>query len=100
VPEITVNLNLTQRDALRLAKRLARDDDFRGQVARDPVGTLRQHGVDISPGNLGFTPALPPKHVIENALVNVSEASEFASDEGFESPDPFAFWLFVVFLAT
>lgn len=43
---------------------------------------------------------LPPKHVIEEALINVSEASEFASEAGFSSPDPFAFWLFVVFVAT
>jgi hypothetical protein len=42
---------------------------------------------------------LPPKHVFEEALVNMREASEFASD-GVESKESYAFWLFVVFVAT
>jgi hypothetical protein len=99
VPEITVNLNLSQREALQLAKRLARDDDFRRAVALDPVETLAQHGITIS-GEVQFSPILPPKHIVEAALVNVVEASEFASDEGFTSSDSFAFWIFVVLLAT
>lgn len=99
MPEITVNLNLSQQAALRLAKDLAYDNDVRRAVAEDPVATLKGYGITV-PENLGFTRALPPKHVFQQALVNVAEASEFASDEGFESPDPFAFWLFVVFLAT
>jgi hypothetical protein len=69
-------------------------------VATDPVGTLEKYGISISPGEeLGFAPILPPKHVIEEALVNIAEASEFASEAGFQSQDPFAFWIFVIFAA-
>lgn len=42
---------------------------------------------------------LPPKHVFEEALVNMREASEFAAD-GVEAKESYAFWLFVVFVAT
>jgi hypothetical protein len=70
-------------------------------VAANPVETLAEHGVSISHGEeVSFSPTLPPKHVVEEALVNVVEASEFASDEGFASQDAFAFWLFVIFMAT
>jgi putative modified peptide len=102
VPEITVNITAGQQEALSLAKRLARDDDFRAQVAADPAGVLAKHGinVDLSGAEVAFSPVLPPKHVIEEALVNITEASEFASDAGFESTDPLSYWLFVIFLAT
>jgi hypothetical protein len=30
----------------------------------------------------------------------VVEACEFASDEGFQSQDSFAFWIFVIFIGT
>ena len=70
-------------------------------MARKPLETLAEHGITISSDeDLGIAPILPPKHVIEDALVNVVEASEFASDEGFKSPDPFAYWPFLVFLAS
>jgi hypothetical protein len=70
-------------------------------VARKPVETLKEHGITISSDDdLAIAPMLPPKHVFEEALVNVAEASEFASDEGFESPDMFAFWIFLVFAGT
>jgi hypothetical protein len=68
-------------------------------VAHSPVETLAEHGITIS-GELAFAPILPPKHVFEDALMNVVEASEFASDEGFESPDSFAYWIFVILAAT
>ena len=62
---------------------------------------MKEHGITISSETeLLIAPMLPPKHVFEEALVNIAEASEFASEEGFESPDMFAFWLFVVFAAT
>jgi hypothetical protein len=63
---------------------------------------LAQHGVTLShtAEELGISPMLPPKHVIEEGLINIAEASEFASEEGFTSPDPLAFWFFVVFVAT
>jgi hypothetical protein len=70
-------------------------------VARKPVETLKEHGITItSDDDLAIAPMIPPKHVFEEALLNIAEASEFASEEGFESPDMFAFWLFVVFVAT
>jgi hypothetical protein len=69
-------------------------------VARDPIGTLGRWGIKISGDKLEIAPMIPPKHVFEDALVNIAEASEFASDEGFESPDMFAYWLFLVFAAT
>jgi hypothetical protein len=101
VPDITVKISATQEQALSFAKQLARDDDFRARVAADPTAVLAEHGINIDlGGEVAFAPVLPPKHVIEEALVNINEASEFASEAGFTSPDPFAFWLFVIFLAT
>jgi hypothetical protein len=99
VPEITVKLSLSQEQALRLAKQLARDPEVREQVARNPIETLKEYGIEIS-GDVNIAPMIPPKHVFEDALLNVQEASEFASDEGFKSDDMFAYWLFVVFVAT
>ncbi len=102
MPEITVNITASQQEALSLAKRLARDDDFRARVASDPAGVLAEHGIniDLSRAEVAFSPVLPPKHVIEEALVNITEASEFASDAGYESADPLSYFLFVIFLAT
>jgi hypothetical protein len=99
VPEITVKLSLSQEQALRLAKQLARDPEVRERVARNPIETLKEYGIEIS-GDVNIAPMIPPKHVFEDALLNVQEASEFASDEGFKSDDMFAYWLFVVFVAT
>ncbi len=100
MPEITVNMNLSREQALDFAKRLARDDAFRKEIATNPHGALEQYGIRISGDEVRFNPILPPKHVVEEALVNVVEASEFASHEGFQSQDAFAFWMFVVFIAT
>lgn len=68
-------------------------------MAKKPVETLAKYGINIS-GDVEFSPVVPPKHVVEDALVNIVEASEFASDEGFASADSFAFWLFLIFIAT
>jgi hypothetical protein len=99
VPEINVKLSLTQEEALQLAKKLARDPDVREQVARDPIETLKGYGIEIT-GDVSIKPMIPPRHVFEDALLNIEEASEFASDAGFKSDDMFAYWLFVVFVAT
>lgn len=99
MPEINVKLSLTQEQALQLAKLLARDRDVREQVAKNPIETLKEYGIEIS-GDVNIAPMIPPRHVFEDALLNVAEASEFASDEGFTSDDMFAYWLFVVFVAT
>jgi hypothetical protein len=99
--EVKVNLSISQEKALEFATRLARDDGFRKRAATRPLGLLEEYGITIEGGEtLDFSPLIPPKHVVEEALVNVREASEFASLDGFESADPFAFWIFVIFLAT
>jgi hypothetical protein len=101
MPELTIKISISQEAALELAQRLARDDDFRAQLAANPVDTLDQHGISISHNEeVAFAPVLPPKHIVEEALINVAEASEFASSEGFEHQNAFAFWLFVIFAAT
>jgi len=65
------------------------------------VETLAGHGISISHDEeVSFAPVLPPKHVVEEALINITEASEFASAEGFAHENAFAFWLFVIFAAT
>jgi hypothetical protein len=99
--ELTVSFNTTQAKALEFARRLARDDDFRGRAARDPRQLLAEYGITIDDSNrpVHFSPIVPPKHVVEEALVNVTEASEFVELDGFESADPFAFWLFVILMA-
>jgi hypothetical protein len=98
--ELTVNINTSQMRALEFARNLARNDDFRGRAAREPVELLKEYGFEIvGADRINFSPNVPPKHVVEEALVNVNEASEFADFDEFESEDPFAFWLFVILLA-
>jgi hypothetical protein len=98
--ELNVSINTSQAKALEFARLLARDDNFRGRAARDPVTLLEEYGITIEGADrIRFSPIIPPKHVVEEALVNVSEASEFVELDGFESADPFAFWLFVILLA-
>jgi hypothetical protein len=98
--DLTISISTSQAKALEFARRLARDDDFRGRAAREPRKLLAEYGITIDDGDrIPFSPIVPPKHVVEEALVNVSEASEFADLDGFESADPFAFWLFVCLVA-
>lgn len=100
LPDITINLSLSRKNAIDLAQRLARNDDFREEVAANPLEVLGRNGIEITGADASrFAPMLPPKHVFEEALVNVREASQFASD-GVESAESYAFWLFVVFAAT
>lgn len=67
---------------------------------KDAPGTLKEYGITISGQQLEAGLMIPPKHVFEDALVNIAEASEFASGEGFEHEQMFAYWLFLVFAAT
>jgi hypothetical protein len=98
--ELTVKISTSQAKALEFARHLARDDDFRRRAARDPLPLLEEYGFTVEGGDrMHFSPIIPPKHVVEEALVNVTEASEFVELDGFESADPFAFWLFVILLA-
>lgn len=99
--ELNLSINTSQAKALEFAKLLARDDDFRGRAAREPRELLAEYGITIDDGGqTRFSPIVPPKHVVEEALVNIAEASEFADLDGFESEDAFAFWLFVILIAT
>jgi hypothetical protein len=98
--DLNISISTSQAKALEFARRLARDDDFRARAAREPRKLLAEYGITIDDGDrIRFSPIVPPKHVVEEALVNVTEASEFADLDGFESADPFAFWLFVCLVA-
>jgi hypothetical protein len=98
--ELNLRINTSQARSLEFARLLARDDDFRRRAAREPLQLLEEYGITIEGGDrIHFSPIIPPKHVVEEALVNVTEASEFVELDGFESADPFAFWLFVILLA-
>ncbi len=99
--EMTINISTTQARGLEFARNLARDDDFRRRAATEPIELFAEYGITIE-AREGFriSPNVPPKHVVEEALVNVAEASEFASLDGFESEDAFAFWLFTILIAT
>jgi hypothetical protein len=99
--KVRVNLSISQEKALEFATRLARDDGFRERAATAPLALLEEYGITIDGGEtIDFSPLIPPKHVVEEALVNIREASEYARLDGFASADPFAFWIFLVFLAT
>ena len=101
MPELDISIRTPQEMGLEFAKRLARDDDFRRRAATEPLALLEEYGITISGADqIEFPVSIPPKHVVEQALVNVQEASEFASHDGFESADPFAFYLFIAFIAT
>jgi hypothetical protein len=98
--ELDVSIRTTQARALEFMRNLARDDDFRARAAREPVRLLEEYGFTlVGADRIHFSPLVPPKHVVEEALVNVAEASEFTTLDEFESEDPFAFWLFAVMIA-
>ena len=99
--ELSIEINTTQARALEFARLLARDDNHRRRAAVEPVALLEEYGITITgAAAINFPRSVPPKHVVEEALVNVAEASEFADLDGFESEDPFAFYLFMILLAT
>jgi putative modified peptide len=100
LPQVTINLDLSPQAAIDLAKQLAYDDKFRSDFAQDPVAKLADHGITIEGDELPIQPVLPPKHVIQEALMNITEASEFAGDRPYDQQLSIAYWLFVIFAAT
>lgn len=101
MPEIVVTINLEQDEALKFVTDLARDDSFREQLATNPLEALASRKITISSSEeIKFSGILPPKHVVEEALVNIEEASEFASGDGSSRTDPFGFWAFLAFIST
>ena len=57
------------QDTRRFLERLASDDAFRAAVERDPVATLKAHGIHVDPAKLpvdGVT--LPSKEAVRQSL--------------------------------
>jgi hypothetical protein len=99
--EIDVSFRLTRERALEFATRLARDDDFRAQLATSPQEALAEYDITISSSeDIPFPVHLPPKHAVEDALVNIAEASPFARGGGGKDGDALGYWPFFIFLAT
>jgi hypothetical protein len=101
MPEIDVRFRLTRDQALEFATRLARDDDFRAQLATSPQEALADYDITItSSGEITFPVYLPPKHAVEDALVNIAEASPFGPGGNGGDGDVLGYWPFFIFLAT
>jgi putative modified peptide len=60
-PGQTANITISEAEALKFLERLATDDDFRDELARDPGGVLSDHGIELDPENVPDTVTLPPK---------------------------------------
>jgi hypothetical protein len=106
--EITVTITSTPAQAIEFLRLLARDDGpepeagtFRRLLAEEPITTLKRYGITIqSTQGLSFSTSLPPKHAVEEALVNVKAANEFGPDTASEEDPPLGYWPFLAFLAT
>lgn len=97
ISNFSVKVESTPEQALDFMRKLARDDGFRERVANDPESALAEHGITFEPAGIlndNHQGLLPPKHVVEHALVNVPHANEFNRPTGdFEGIDAFGFWL-------
>jgi putative modified peptide len=60
-PGQTANVTISEAQALKFLERLATDDDFRDELARDPGGVLGDHGIELDPESVPDTVTLPPK---------------------------------------
>lgn len=102
--EINVRMQTSPARALEFLTRLAREDgpgSFREQLATNPQEVLAEYGIEISSSEgHEFSTSLPPKHVLEEALVNVKAANEFGPGPAPQEDPPLGFWPFCVFLAT
>ena len=97
---VEISLGLTPDRALEFATLLARDDDFRARLATAPEEVLEEFDITISSSDeRPFTVNVPPKHVVEAALVNVVEASPFGQG-GQHEGDRLSYWPFFIFVAT
>jgi hypothetical protein len=101
MPDIDVSISLTRERALEFATRLARDDDFRAQLATTPQEVLEEYDITISSSEeLAFPVTLPPKHAVEDALVNIAQASPFGPGGNGPDFDHLGYWPFFIFIAT
>jgi hypothetical protein len=100
--EITVRMQLSPERAVEFLTRLARDEGFREALATRPQSVLEEYNISIqsSDESFGFATSLPPKHVVEEALVNYKAANQFAPDPSPGYDPPLGFWPFLAFLAT
>jgi hypothetical protein len=97
--EIDVSFRLTREQALEFATRLARDDDFRAQLATSPQLLFDEYDITISSSEEStFTVNLPPKHAVEDALVNIAAASPFGRDGNGQDFDRLGYWPFFIFI--
>jgi hypothetical protein len=104
ITNVSIIVDTSPERALEFMRKLARDDDFRQLVAEDPESTLAEAGITFEPRGIlndHHQGLLPPKHVVEQALVNVPHANEFNRPTGeFEGIDAFGFWLLFPLIGT
>jgi hypothetical protein len=101
--EINVRMQVSPARALEFLTLLARDDGFRERLATNTESVLEEYNIWIDSsdqGGIRFSTSIPPKHVVEEALVNVKAANEFGADAAPEVDPPLGFWPFFLFLAT
>ena len=63
-------------------------------------GLLEERVRELEGNGFKHQGLLPPKHVVEEALVNQPNTNEFGAREGFTGIDPFGFWLMFPLTAT
>jgi hypothetical protein len=101
MPQINVRMQISPAKAIEFLTLLARDDGFRKRVATETESVLEEYGIQIeSSERLMFSTSIPPKHAIEEALVNYKAANEFGPDPAPDQDPPLGFWPFFLFLAT
>jgi putative modified peptide len=70
---IKISIRISPEQCLEFLDRLAGDDDFRAEFARDAGGVLRRYGIDVSPEGIPDPVELPPKKEIEEVLREVEQ---------------------------
>lgn len=67
-PAIEIRINTTPEEAHEFLQRLARDEEFRDRLRRDPREVLEEYHVEISEAAIPESPELPPVEHVEAIL--------------------------------
>ena len=76
--EPRVTINMTPREALEFAQRIAYDDSFRAKFESSPREILSFYHIDMSAALIPAKIVLPPKEDIQRALTEILIGGELA----------------------
>lgn len=74
---IEIRISMGPEQCLEFLERLAHDDDFRTEFAKDAGGVLSRYGIDVSPEGIPDRVQAPPKKEVEEVLREVEKRDKF-----------------------